>query len=186
MQSILKRSTFEEKKETDATMSVTIPIKAVSLKTSDGGGDSDNEEDNRMTSVEEILRHARISMNTSLPNLEMEDIPGSPDGRKNAVSFRDVPDSPAASDDREKTFDQLLLKTQILDDKLRKAELDVSAEKIQKKKKDKNIMKLAKQLKRRNELMEEDTERLEKVRTNKRERAKYVSETKICTYPLDS
>jgi hypothetical protein len=65
--------------------------------------------------------------------------------------------------DTEKNHEELILKVAKVMDKLKQAEMDLSAEKAIRKKKEKNLMKLAKELKKRNLQKEGDAERLQKV-----------------------
>jgi hypothetical protein len=83
-----------------------------------------------------------------------------------SVSFRGVAEESDLLDDRQdsaKTHAELLSKTQRLMEAVKKAEVDVSGEKAIRKKKEKSLMKLARELKKRNEQRAQDVERLGEV-----------------------
>jgi len=113
--------------------------------------------------VEEILRKAQISINSSYDVLEDKDASSSPPAAAatKGVTFQGLPESAQSS---VATDDELMLiKTQQLLEKMKETEIQLSGEKALRKKKDKNIMKLAKQLKRRNADYEEASERVNEL-----------------------
>lgn len=83
-----------------------------------------------------------------------------------SVSFHGVVEASDLLDDAQdsgKTHAELLKKTQRLVEALKQAEIDVSGEKAIRKKKEKSLMKLAKELKKRNEQRVQDVVRLGEV-----------------------
>jgi hypothetical protein len=83
-----------------------------------------------------------------------------------SVSFKGLMEASDLLDDKQdsgKTHTELLNKIQRLTKELKQAEIDVSGEKAIRKKKEKTLMKLAKELKKRNEQRDEDVERLGEV-----------------------
>jgi hypothetical protein len=83
-----------------------------------------------------------------------------------SVQFQDVMETSDLFDDTQdsgKTHAELLDKTRRLLDALKKAEIDVSGEKVVRKKKEKSLMKIAREMKKRNEQRALDLERLGEV-----------------------
>ena len=76
----------------------------------------------------------------------------------------DVIGSSSDTPDADKTHAELLTKIQTLMERLQQAEVDYSAQKSLRKQKEKSLMKLAKELKKRNEQRDEILERLDEVR----------------------
>jgi hypothetical protein len=89
----------------------------------------------------------------------------SPEHGRN-VSFQDIMGKSDLLDDKQdisKTHAELLNKIQRLLESLKKAEIDISGEKAIRKKKEKSLMKLAKELKKRNQQRDQDVERVGEV-----------------------
>jgi hypothetical protein len=83
-----------------------------------------------------------------------------------SVSFQGVMENIVELDDKpdsDKTHEELLNKNQRLLERLEKAEIDVSGEKVIRKKKEKSLMKLARELKNRNQQKDEAVERVGEV-----------------------
>lgn len=114
-------------------------------KDEENDNDEDDEEDAKildMTLIKSILGNS--SRGSSPDSNGVEKVQES---RK--VSFRDVGSLGSSHDDEEKTHEELVNKIGGLQAKLTQASIDISAERAMRRKKDKSLVKLAKELNKR-------------------------------------
>lgn len=126
--------------------------------------DDDEEELNNadLAIVRDILGRSLSGMDSSV--MSLEDPKDGLAAPRRAVSFSGI-DSPASSKaDDEKTFGELIAKIQSLQIKVEKANIDLSAEKSMRKKKERNLVKLAKELTKRTDELAAKNKQIVKVR----------------------
>lgn len=129
--------------------------------------DNDDEEEEELNNAElaivrDILGRSLSGLDSSV--MSLEDTNGIIAATRRAVSFSGI-DSPASSKaDDEKTIGELIAKIQSLQIKVEKAGIDLSAEKSMRKKKERNLVKLAKELTKRTDELAAKNKQIVKVR----------------------
>lgn len=100
-------------------------------------------------------------------NEDNEFVSGTATGREKAVKFaEDIAEQREAHLDKERSRKELLTKINRLTDTLKDAEKALEVEREKRKKKERNLLKLAKELKKRNQKRDSDLERMEEVSLN--------------------
>jgi hypothetical protein len=122
----------------------------------DDDDDADAEEDAKILNMSLIKSILGNSNYGSVLDLGKSSHGNMPDGERaekphesRKVSFRDVGSVASSHEDEEKTHDELVKKIGELQARLTQAEIDKSAEKAMRRKKDKSLVKLAKELNKR-------------------------------------
>lgn len=122
----------------------------------DDDDDEDAEEDAKilnMSLIKSILGNSNYGSMLDLGNSNQGNMSDAERAEKphesRKVSFRDVGSVASSHEDEEKTHDELVKKIGELQAKLTQAEIDKSAEKAMRRKKDKSLVKLAKELNKR-------------------------------------
>jgi hypothetical protein len=131
----------------------------------EGGGSDTGSDDAEFMEKVNVYLNSRNSMNSSSTALEGILRRNSTFNSKVVKFEMDEEELEDAKLDADRSRQELLAKIARLTDLLKDAENQITMERDKRKKKEKNLMKLAKELKKRNQQKENDMDRLEEVRT---------------------
>ena len=120
----------------------------------------------------EFVDEVNVYLKTTTSDGPLPDV--SPENSSKAVKFAiDEAEREDSRRDRSRSPQELLAKIARLTDLLRVAEEQISTEKDKRRKKEKSLLKLAKELKKRNQIRDKEMERMEEVSSGNRYHGEY-------------
>lgn len=130
------------------------------------------EEKGTASDSEEFVDEVNVYLKTTTSDGPLPDV--SPENSSKAVKFAiDEAEREDSRRDHSRSPQELLAKIARLTDLLRVAEEQISTEKDKRRKKEKSLLKLAKELKKRNQIRDKEMERMEEVSSGNRYHGEY-------------